>query len=110
MGHSKRGDDLFQKTTKDGKPARPLGGWSKRTRKMYEFISKKRERKLSYNGLTEGKQKLTAVGVFYELLVLKSRALLRVTQATAYGDITIEKTKEFKKGRSYKLSDHIDDE
>jgi len=103
-------DTRHSTSVKDPKSmSRPLGGWSKRTRKMYEFLAKKKDKHLSYNDLTEGKQKMTAVGVFYELLVLKSRNLLHVKQGSSYGDIRVTKTKEFRRGADYKLSDHIDD-
>lgn len=70
------------------------GSWSKRTEKMFQWLDNnfQDQDEISYEAMVKGKKRRTAVGCFYELLVLKSHDFIQVEQPEAHGDIAISKT------------------
>ena len=76
--------------------------WHKHTLKVYSLLksrmapvgtlnaeTEEKEPHLSYNALSEGCSRRTAVGVFFELLQLKTWDFIEVDQDTPYGDIVV---------------------
>jgi cohesin complex subunit SCC1 len=70
-------------------------GWSKRTRKMHQFLSNTLvdDKPLQFNEMVQGKSRKTAACIFYELLVLKTTDYIDVQQDQPYADITISKAR-----------------
>eukprot|EP00742_Colponemidia_sp_Colp-10_P004357 GILJ01004649.1.p1 GENE.GILJ01004649.1~~GILJ01004649.1.p1 ORF type:complete len:570 (-),score=150.44 GILJ01004649.1:162-1871(-) len=72
--------------------------WSQRSAKMLQLLQselKGKTKTLSLNSLTAGKDRKTAAGSFFELLVLKTRDFIDVEQREPFGDIKIKKTAKF---------------
>ncbi|KAL7570185.1 hypothetical protein ACA910_020020 [Epithemia clementina (nom. ined.)] len=80
--------------------------WHKHTIKVYSLLKSRmappgasamadKEPHLSYNILSDGCSRRTAVGVFFELLQLKTWDFIEVNQDEAYGDIIISPGAKF---------------
>lgn len=91
-------EDLAQEEHRRHVPA-PIAAHksvTKRTLTMHKFLTKNFEQKekLQYFDLVKNKKRSTAAQMFFELLVLKTRDCVDVTQDSPYGDITITKNAE----------------
>lgn len=72
--------------------------FSKRTGIMHRFLERSFEpgvEELCYQDLVENKKRSTVAQTFFELLVLKSRDVIDLTQEEAFGPIAIRKTEHF---------------
>lgn len=103
------GEDLDWEEQLDQEGARQEAGdeivtsnakWHKHTIKVYSLLknriaqpgsstSDKKAPNLYYNSLVDGCSRRTAVGVFFELLQLKTWDFIELNQEESYGDITI---------------------
>lgn len=72
-------------------------GWSTRTQKMLQYLTDKEESDFVYQEMVKGKARITAVGFFYELLVLKTHVMIDLKQEEAYGKIDFSKTNNITK-------------
>eukprot|EP00455_Lapot_gusevi_P022819 TRINITY_DN2376_c0_g1_i5.p1 TRINITY_DN2376_c0_g1~~TRINITY_DN2376_c0_g1_i5.p1 ORF type:complete len:614 (+),score=220.26 TRINITY_DN2376_c0_g1_i5:84-1925(+) len=83
-------------------------GWSNRTKKAYSFLQNQMADKshVMYSELVPPpveeaaraqaqRQRKAAAGMFYELLILKTRDFIQVKQEQAYGDIKISRAARF---------------
>eukprot|EP00522_Entomoneis_paludosa_P005606 CAMPEP_0172451550 /NCGR_PEP_ID=MMETSP1065-20121228/9552_1 /TAXON_ID=265537 /ORGANISM="Amphiprora paludosa, Strain CCMP125" /LENGTH=723 /DNA_ID=CAMNT_0013203513 /DNA_START=73 /DNA_END=2244 /DNA_ORIENTATION=+ len=79
------GDELVSSNSK----------WHKHTRRVYSLLKERmdgdeaKETHLSYNAMTEGCSRRTAVGVYFELLQLKTWDFIELNQDDPYGDIIV---------------------
>lgn len=66
-------------------------GWSQRTKKMQQILSRemKNKKSIGLSKLVENKSRKVAAGVFYQLLILKSHSVVEVEQPKPFADITI---------------------
>lgn len=67
-----------------------------RTAKALQFLRQRMtEESLSFNSLVAGKRKQIAATTFFELLVLRSRNAVHLSQDKPYGDINITRAERF---------------
>jgi len=78
-------------------PKSENAGWSTRTQKMLQYLTDKEESDFVYQEMVKGKARITAVGFFYELLVLKTHVMIDLKQEEAYGKIDFSKTNNITK-------------
>jgi len=62
-------------------------GWSSRTQKILRYLNTKDDKEFCYQDLIQGKARKTAVGLVYELLVLKTHDHIEIDQQKPYGQI-----------------------
>ena len=69
------------------------------TLRMQQFLAKRfeetGEQELSFEALRKNQKRKVQVQTFYELLILKSSAVIEVAQDEPYGDIAIAKGAKF---------------
>jgi len=73
---------------------------TQRTAAMHTFLEKRFTAsvpQLSFNSLFENKKKRTVAVGFFELLNIRSKNCINMSQAVSYGDIVITKTEHFSK-------------
>lgn len=95
--HDTLDDDEEVETASEGKGREKKAD---RLVKMYHFLKNNmgKRKDTTFEHLLQGASRKAAAGVFHELLVMKTRSMIEVEQAEAYGSITITKTKLFNKG------------
>jgi len=73
-----------------------------RLKRMYNFLKQKMTGKteITFKDLVGKASRKAAAGVFHEILVLKTRGMIKATQDKPYGAIEICKAKSFNKGLS----------
>merc|ERR1712150_368649 len=70
-------------------------GFTQKTIQTLQFLASQPENDLSFNTLTEDQSCKVSAGLFYELLVIRSRGLVELKQQEAYGDTVITKCETF---------------
>ncbi|KYQ90793.1 hypothetical protein DLAC_09432 [Tieghemostelium lacteum] len=86
--------------------------WTKNTAKVHSILDKKFKQLPTVNFINdvltnETKIRTKAAGIFYELLILKTKDLIQLNQSEPYGDITIEKAPDFDHTHSWKIVDDL---
>merc|ERR1719285_1618479 len=70
-------------------------GFTYKTLQTMQFLGSQEERTLSFKSLTEGQSCKVAAGLFYELLVIRSKGMVQLDQPEPYGDTKISKCDQF---------------
>ncbi|MES1913007.1 MAG: hypothetical protein MHM6MM_005243 [Cercozoa sp. M6MM] len=86
---------LFRESTLAETKRSRRAGWSQRTEGMFQFMRRQEGQQMHYFDLVKGQSRRTAVGVFYELLVLQNNGFVALAQQEPYSDIEVAKTERF---------------
>jgi len=69
-------------------------GWTIRTEKTLKYLNSKHQKSFVYEDLVKGKNRRTALGFFYELLVLKTHDMIDLNQEAAFRKVRFSKTEK----------------
>merc|ERR1719204_1216556 len=70
-------------------------GFTYKTLQTMQFLGSQEERVLSFSELTNEQSCKVAAGLFYELLVIRSKGMVELDQPEPYGDTKISKCEQF---------------
>ncbi|KAL7720268.1 DNA repair protein Rad21 [Entamoeba marina] len=89
--------DMATTTDFEDKQKSKTVSWTSRSAKVHNFLKKSMgdNKEISYKAFVQGKKRKQVVGVFFELLVLKTQGVIDLEQQTPYGDVVVKQTDTF---------------